>query len=341
MTALNKNGEVADILDVNQFIPSRSAYECVAYSGALCKYAGQPGHGVTGSALQASNLAQYWYGREEGSDLAANTNGMSLLAEYDMLTGMGLHFTQVSPDVSAVKSVLLRGYPLVICGAETGMYDVGLGDHIPYTWTPTGNHAIVASGIAPDGNLLVHDTANIAPDGVRTGPRIYDASKLRLVSATAIDVPWLVEDTVIDIHNPEIAKHYKELNAHQWQSIETGKVIQYAMLDHYKTEGNSGLCGWDVLRAPVSNEIPLDSSYPHGSVKQHYENGVRYWNAATGKVLPLALYSGPGQDPRIAELTATVASLQKQVSQTPDNVALQGQLDAALARLDKIKADLV
>lgn len=188
---LNSKGEVADFLNVNQFIPGRSAYECVAYSAALIKYCGQPGHGPTGTVQEASNLAQYYYGLEEGGNSAANTNGMSLLAEYDMLHRMGLTYQQLSPMVAAVKNALTAIGPVMLCGAETGMYDVDLGDRIPYSWTPSGNHCIVVSGVASDGNLLVHDCASIAPSGVRPGPRRYDQAKLQIVSATAIHVPWI------------------------------------------------------------------------------------------------------------------------------------------------------
>jgi hypothetical protein len=190
LVTCNAQGEVADFLDVSQFIPGRSAYECVAYSASLIFYCGAPGHGPTGSTLQATALAQRWYGIEEGSTDSSNTNGMSLDAEYNMLQGMGLHYQALSPDVSAVKAALQEGVPVMLCGAETGMYDLGLGNVVPYAWTPSGNHCVVASGIASDGNLLVHDCANISPSGVRPGPRTYDAGKLQIVSATAVIPPW-------------------------------------------------------------------------------------------------------------------------------------------------------
>lgn len=183
---MNAHGEVADFVDVSQFIPGRSAYECVAYSAALCYYAGLPGHGPTGTALQASNLAQYWYGREEGSNLASNTNGMSVEAMYNMLQGMGLEYSPIVASLAQVKIAIAGGLPVMLCGAETGMYDVLLGDRVPYSWTPTGNHCIVVSGVRDDGNLLVHDCASINSSGVRPGPRVYDASKLQIVSATAV-----------------------------------------------------------------------------------------------------------------------------------------------------------
>jgi hypothetical protein len=148
---------------------------------------------------------------------------------------------------------------------------------------------------------------------------------------------WIVEKEAvsIDIHNAEIARHFKELNAHQWQSIETGKTIRDGMLASYKVEGNRGLCGWDVLGEPMSNEIAIDG---HGSSKQFYQFGVRWYNALTKEIKPMALYdNGPGTDPRIAEMTATIATLQKQLSSAPDNAALRQHLDAATQELAQAK----
>ena len=198
MVQLNTKGEVADFHDTSQFESGKSAYECVAYSVSLCKFAGEPGSGATGTILQASNLAQYWYGKLEGSNDASNENGMTLVAEHTMLTGIGVHWHDApitgnnAHDLEYVKAWLSLGYPVTICGAETGMFDMDLGDRVPYNWTPQGYHCIVAAGVDASGNLLVHDTANVDANGVvRAGPRIYDAGKLELISATAIVLPWL------------------------------------------------------------------------------------------------------------------------------------------------------
>jgi hypothetical protein len=182
--------EVASFLDVSQFEQGESAYECVAFSASLIYYCGPPGHGATGTGEQVDQLADFWYGKEEGSYASSNANGMSLDAEYMMLRGIGLHYHALSTDVASIKTALQEGLPVMLCGAETGMHDLALGDRVPYAWTPTGNHCIVASGIASDGNLLVHDCASIAPSGVRPGPRTYDASKLQIVSATAVIPRW-------------------------------------------------------------------------------------------------------------------------------------------------------
>src|SRR5260370_11731899 len=58
-----------------------------------------------------------------------------------------------------------------------------------------GNHISRITGVASEGNLLVRDTANVTnlfdPTTLRRGPRTYDASKMQLVTATAVVPPWL------------------------------------------------------------------------------------------------------------------------------------------------------
>jgi hypothetical protein len=84
-----------------------------------------------------------------------------------------------------IKSPLSRS-PL-ICGVEASFFDVGMGK-VPYPWTPGGNHCIVACGIRANGNILVRDYANTlnTPGSVRE----YDASKMALISATAVTPRW-------------------------------------------------------------------------------------------------------------------------------------------------------
>ncbi len=309
---LNAKGEVADFLDVSQFVPGKSAFECVAYAASLIRYAGLPGKGPTGTALQASNLAQYWYGREEGGNDAPNANGMSLDALYQMLAGMGLRFQEYATNVEAVKSALAQGMPVILCGAETGMHDLALGGAVPYSWRPSGNHAIVVSGIAADGNLLVHDTANVDAHGVRPGPRVYDASRLQIVSATAVHLFEEIDDLSIDIHSPHVADYFEEKAADRWHCKKTGHDIAYAMLSHYKV--TDGLL---TLGLPISGEIPIEQVNPplyaryagHGITVQFFERGVLVYDLkhlidsppGSGDVYRAHLYlpGAVGTDPRL------------------------------------------
>jgi len=128
---------------------------------------------------------------------------------------------------------------------------------------------------------------------------------------------WAIErlEEIVRIDISQVTFFFEALNDHQWRCKQTGKVIQYAILDTYKGYGNSRLCGLSFLGLPVSDEIPIA---PGGIVKQHFERGVLcydplphhidnppQWEA----VYPMHLYSGAGQDPGVAKLQATVADL--------------------------------
>jgi hypothetical protein len=175
------------VAPLNQFEQGETAYACVAFGCADIYYSGPSGGKPTGTAEDVDVLADQWYKKFTGSIAPSSTSGLSIEQEYQMLSGIGLHYRQINPSVGAVEQWLGYGYPVLICGAETGFFDVGLGK-IPYGWTPAGNHAIVACGIDTRGNLLVRDYANIPGGPGSTRP--YDSAKMRLVSATAVTPRW-------------------------------------------------------------------------------------------------------------------------------------------------------
>jgi hypothetical protein len=184
---------ICDLINIDQFEPGESAYECGFYIAALLKYAIRPGEKfpVTGETID--RLADVWYVEVSGmSNTPNNKSGMSLLQLYwtlEKLAGLPYHTFKV--DMAWVKGFLSHGYPVVLAVEESSVFDVELGDKVPYAWKPSGNHIIAAVGLASDGNLLCWDTASIAPNGVRPGPRLYDANRLRLVSNTCVVLPWL------------------------------------------------------------------------------------------------------------------------------------------------------
>lgn len=271
MVTLNARGEVADFVNESQFEGGESAYECVAFSAALIKFAGQPGKGPTGTGEQVDQTADFWYGKLEGSYSAGNQNGMSLDAEYMMLRGLGMPFKPLSTTVAAIKGALQQGYPVMLCGAETGMHDLDLGGAVPYGWTPTGNHCIVACGITNDGNLLVRDTASIASTGVRPGPRRYNASALQIVSATAIIIPWEVEIMI------PTGWHDDGTTLTAPNGVKIGTGMRNYVLAH----------NWNSNNWPLSEEFhaqQLEGSNPSlgGGTQQFFRWTVLEWNQARG-----------------------------------------------------------
>lgn len=347
---LNKNNEVADFVDVSQFLPGKSAYECVAYSASLIKFCGQPGHGAIGTPLQTSNLAQYWYGREEGSNTASNTNGMSLDAEYNMLKGMGLSYKPLEASIQAVHAALLSGYPVMLCGAETGMHDLALGDRVPYNWTPTGNHCIVASGIVSpsDGNLLVHDCANVDKNGViRPGPRTYDASKMQIVSATAIIVPWIEEVTLLQLSDP-MGKFFTASDDSHWHCANTNQPLSLGFLSFFRQYGG-------IIGLPLTSEFRLPQ-YPNATFQIFERSGLVYnpqhdfdSSPGLGDIFLLHLDKGPGQQivakPLLTALQAQVNDLTAQLDAlkaqpAPDTSALEAQLSAYKGAVGQIEMAL-
>ena len=192
------SSEVAVFVEPNDQFSNgaTSAYECVAWGCATLDYCGPPGGVPSGSESQIAATANEWYATETGNP--QSTGGLSVPQEYAILHGLGLAYvglpisasSQHAADIANVKDWLGKGIPVLICGAETGFYDVGLGDIVPYGWTPSGSHCIVASGIAPSGNLYVRDYANVGHGLVPGSRREYDINKMFLISGTAVYPRW-------------------------------------------------------------------------------------------------------------------------------------------------------
>lgn len=165
---------------------------------------------------------------------------------------------------------------------------------------------------------------------------------------------WILEkgeqDVTIDLNTPEVARYFELFDGagKQWKCRQTGKVIQYAILDYYRNNGAKPLCGLSSLGLPITNEIPLQG-VAGGVMKQHFERGVLCYDPQhkvdnpplAGDVYPLHLYSGPGQDPAIAELEQEIQKLNAQLAQPgvaqAQVEALQKQVASLQGRLDAIK----
>ncbi len=104
------------------------------------------------------------------------------------------------------------------------MHDLALGGAVPYAWKPTGNHAIVVSGVTHDGNLLVHDTANIGPQGARPGAgrKPGPRKRLELDADTAKSLYQLTRLRRAALSQPDLAEEdvVKSLVDAEWEKVE-------------------------------------------------------------------------------------------------------------------------
>lgn len=217
---------VANITDVSQFEPGESAYECGFYAVFQNRGAGEPGRKPTLSGEQIDQLADKAYTRFWGSNTPSDKNGMTLYQLYLLLQEPGtiynqqLHYHPIKTDLSEIYGWLDHKYGVILCVQEASVYDLELGDTVPYSWKPSGNHIITAVGYGSykdekgetKPSVFCHDTASIAPSGVRKGPRPYNAELLKIVNATAVVYPWLLlpepDDTAATVGTPRYGHSY-------------------------------------------------------------------------------------------------------------------------------------
>lgn len=194
MVKLSSSGEVGQFTSVTQF-DGGSTGKCGFFSAATvvgsAAAGGQPWTPATISASAAQHYVQF-----DGSDTADNLLGMTQAMLHDDLATYGVSGKDINPDWITIKASLKAGYPVVICLPEVQVVDKAVGGG-PYPWDSTGiNHVILLTGIAPDGNVLVRDSANItAPNNIRSGPRTYIITNMGPFWATAVTPKWFSSTT--------------------------------------------------------------------------------------------------------------------------------------------------
>jgi len=188
---LTPSGEVAVFVDDDQFGPGQSVDKCGPEAVAIVWHSVAPGQHNPYSAADVHSMAHQDYEKWIGPDVASDQGGTSNQTLYNMLQEHGFKYTPGPTSIAWVKEQLNAGLIVIIGIVESSVVDNALGAN-PYNWNTTGlTHVITASGPGRPGEILVRDTANIGPDGVRPGPRHYDANKLELVSATAVYPSWI------------------------------------------------------------------------------------------------------------------------------------------------------
>jgi len=141
------------------------------------------------------------------------------------------------------------------------------------------------------------------------------------------------ETMTINLATPKVSNYFKATSDSAiWQCKQTGFLIGHGILSFYQKFGGDALCGLTYLGLPQSNEIGAGN----GRVYQRFERGVVAYDVqhtldnppGSGPVYLMHIDSGLGQDPRIAQLQAQIAQLQKsipapQISQSPSTPAPQ------------------
>jgi hypothetical protein len=321
---LSSTGEIATFRDVDQFQPAKTQFACGFFACAIMKAMAPVGQMPTQSAAEMIAEAEQWYAQYNGNNAISNTNGMTLQQLYDLIVQIGLHFQASSTDPHVLRAWLALGYPVIVAGAETGFYDLALGDVVPYPWKPSGSHIIVLTGVAANGNFLVRDTANVTslsnPNALRPGPRVYDAQRMQLISATAIVPPWLPRppagfDPTQSDFVPVIPKGWRDDGA--TLTAPNGHRVVLGFRRYVLTHA------WDPANLPLQEEQArslLEESNPAlGSGTQQVFNWTTLeWTPARGV---FTAWSGP----ELLKLRADIAALQTQIAN------LQAQLQSSNA----------
>ncbi len=324
--------EVMDCFDFNQLQPNESQDQCGFAAVALCFAAGPPGKGPRQPVQWAIQMMAAWYTEFDGPNILSNKSGMEDWQLYKLIVEKGGHYQSIDPNAASIASWIQANYPVIVGVTEDSVYDVHLKAK-PYTWNTSGiSHIFTVTGIDHDHIFLVRDTVN-QHDG---SPYSYDGDKLSYLSATVFVPDWMPrptsaiapqgEETVrIDITTPGVPTYFEVVDAHHWRCKQTGHLLGYGMLDFYKGFGNAGLCGLTYLGLNKTDEIlieKLSPAYVHlagkGITIQFFERGVTIYDPGhlvdnppgAGSVYLLQLYNnGPGQDPGVAKLQATIADL--------------------------------
>lgn len=224
---------------------------------------------LTGQKLDLDVMVTACYG--------PNYHGATSAARYvEYCAQQGVHLYPIDGPpatlVADLHSLIQEGKPCLLTEP-----DVYAPAH------PDWSHALSVYGETP-GVLIARD-----PYSTRdvTHP---DAVWASLLEYREIWVLELLEEPVtpLSIDMPEVAKLFRQLDANHWQSLATGRILQFGLLADYKANGANSLQYLGDVQSP-------EIVQPNGDVVQVYASGARLWQKATGKVESFDLFSADGQ----------------------------------------------
>lgn len=271
MEQLTPSGEVASFVDDDQFGIGQSVDKCGPEAVSMVWHAVAPGQHNPYTSADVHAMAHDDYQKFIGPDVPSDGGGTSNQTLYAMLEEHGFKYDIGPATIAWVKEQLNAGLIPIIGIVESSVVDNGLGTN-PYSWNTTGlTHIITASGAGRCGEILVRDTANIAPNGVRPGPRHYDANRLQLVSATAVHPTWVTNPPPPPAPDPDA-----DVKA-AWYAGNMAKapfVAGHGIPDSYAEQFHAGrYFGFPLEEEQVSAN----------SVEQAFSAGYATWQRATGR----------------------------------------------------------
>ncbi len=366
MPVLSSTGEVADFCDADQFQPAKTQDACGFFAVALVDAAAPVGKPCTKTVAQVISEAETWYAQYDGDNSISNNLGMSLPQLYQLLKQVGLQYYPLRLDVNQIRDWVKAGFPVIIMGAEAGMHDMGLGDVVPYYWNfQSFNHTITITGVTSDGNFLVRDSANVTnlndPNSLRPGPRKYDASKLQLISTTAVVMHGQQMPTVQGGVPVGVPAGWLDTKDAQGNPILKNPVNSFVVRAGFRNFVLNYPGGWESWNVPLEDEhaaSPLEESNPAlgGGTVQLFRNRRLEWQQSSNRIFEgwsgqeLAWYVSKlasetaletTDEATISSLNTQVATLQQQLQQvssgsiSPDEQAAINAAVAALAALQK------
>jgi Peptidase_C39 like family len=319
MVQLSSTGEIADFCDADQFQPAKTQDACGFFAVSIVDGAAPVGQPCRKTAAKIISDAETWYAQYNGDNSISNQMGMSVPQEQQLLSQVGLHWFQIETSVSVIRAWVKAGYPVIIAGAEAGMYDMGLGDVVPYYWNyQSFNHIITITGVTSDGNFLVRDSANVTdlnnPTSLRPGPRKYDASKLELISAHAVVMHGQAVPNVIGGVPVGVPAGWKD----DGKTLTAPNGVPVVM--GFRNEVLNS--NWDAGNVPMAAEYATNNVLLHNSsvgagTVQLFVKSLLWWTQRKGVV------NEPQLGAEIAAAYALIASLKSQIA------TLQQQLAAA------------
>ncbi len=196
LEALAATGEVAEFVDDDQFGWGQSVMKCGFEIFSIFWHSTKPGTKNIYTSVQVHEMAHNDYQREVGLDVTRDRAGMTNQQLYNLIDFHKFKYARLNRDWKLIRLFIRYGYPVIIGGvAENSVYDLAIGDHVPYPWIRPGvnySHVIMATGLDGDYSIKCRDTANVDAKGaLRKGPRIYSTIEMQFTTATALVPTWL------------------------------------------------------------------------------------------------------------------------------------------------------